>query len=465
MTHYPPEGGRFATRAPFVVPVAFLSVVLAMLLSTGLAAAHAVAEGDKGYIQEITGVHLIPFMYLGAKHMVTGYDHLLFLFGVIFFLYRLKHIGIYVSLFAIGHSTTMIMGVYFGWNVSSYLIDAIIGLSVVYKALDNLGRLPALVRLPAEHQAGDADLRLLPRPRSRDQDPGIRHRAGRPAAQPARLQCRRGDRPAARARGHPHPDGVLAADNELLETRLHRQRPHDDRRVRADRISAHRIFRRLRKEIDHVQFQRSHRRANCPRPAQLVKSTAIAIVAAAAILVTIVLPSEYGIDPTGAGRALGLTEMGEIKTQLAEEAEQDRIRDQQNAAPAPATPQQGSGLLDRIYAEFLVGSAQAQEARTDEMSVTLAPGEGAEIKLVMVKGAQANYSWTANGAAVNFDTHGDGGGENISYEKGRGVAEDEGVLEAAFDGNHGWFWRNRTDADVTVTLKTSGAYTDIKRVM
>ncbi|TIL90193.1 MAG: HupE/UreJ family protein [Mesorhizobium sp.] len=110
-----------------------------MLLSTGLAAAHAVAEGDKGYIQEITGVHLLPFMYLGAKHMVTGYDHLLFLLGVIFFLYRLQHIAIYVSLFAIGHSTTMIMGVYFGWNVSSYLIDAIIGLSVVYKALDNLG--------------------------------------------------------------------------------------------------------------------------------------------------------------------------------------------------------------------------------------------------------------------------------------------------------------------------------------
>lgn len=208
--------------------------------------------------------------------------------------------------------------------------------------------------------------------------------------------------------------------------------------------------------------------AELPTSAQLLKSTAIAIVAAAAILVAVVLPSEYGIDPTGVGRALGLAEMGEIKTQLAEEAETDRLRDAQNAAPAapaPATPQQGSSLLDRIYAEFVVTSAQAQETRTDEMSVTLAPGEGAEIKLVMEKGAQANYSWTANGAAVNFDTHGDGGGENISYEKGRGVAEDEGVVEAAFDGNHGWFWRNRTDADVTVTLKTSGAYSDIKRVM
>jgi hypothetical protein len=114
-------------------------VVLSLLLFSGAAAAHAVAEGDKGYIQEISGTHLIPFIYLGAKHMVTGYDHLLFLFGVIFFLYRLKHIGIYVSLFAVGHSTTMLLGVYYGWNVSSYLIDAIIGLSVVYKALDNLG--------------------------------------------------------------------------------------------------------------------------------------------------------------------------------------------------------------------------------------------------------------------------------------------------------------------------------------
>ena len=105
----------------------------------GDALAHGVAEGDKGYIQEITGINLLPFMYLGAKHMVTGYDHLLFLFGVIFFLYRLSHIGIYVSLFAIGHSTTLLFGVIFDTNVSSYLIDAIIGLSVVYKALDNLG--------------------------------------------------------------------------------------------------------------------------------------------------------------------------------------------------------------------------------------------------------------------------------------------------------------------------------------
>ncbi|WP_363318651.1 HupE/UreJ family protein [Hydrogenophaga sp.] len=112
---------------------------LCLLFGTSDVWSHAVTAGDKGYIQEISGVNLLPFMYLGAKHMMTGYDHLLFLFGVIFFLYRLSHIGLYVSLFALGHSTTMILGVYFNIGINSYLIDAIIGLSVVYKALDNLG--------------------------------------------------------------------------------------------------------------------------------------------------------------------------------------------------------------------------------------------------------------------------------------------------------------------------------------
>jgi hypothetical protein len=116
------------------------STILSLCFLLGATAyAHGVAEGDKGYIQEITGVHIVPFMYLGAKHMFTGYDHILFLLGVIFFLYKLKEIGIYVSLFALGHSTTMLLGVYFGANINGYLIDAIIGLSVAYKALDNLG--------------------------------------------------------------------------------------------------------------------------------------------------------------------------------------------------------------------------------------------------------------------------------------------------------------------------------------
>ncbi|MCA0891549.1 HupE/UreJ family protein [Qipengyuania flava] len=117
-----------------------LAAALLIFLASGAEAwAHNVAEGDKGYIQESSGTLILPFIYLGAKHMVTGYDHLLFLFGVIFFLYRLKDVGIYVTLFAIGHSTTLLFGVLTGITANAYLIDAIIGLSVVYKALDNLG--------------------------------------------------------------------------------------------------------------------------------------------------------------------------------------------------------------------------------------------------------------------------------------------------------------------------------------
>lgn len=111
----------------------------AFALGATQAAAHNVTEGDAGYIQEIWGVNIIPFIYLGAKHMVTGYDHILFLFGVVFFLYRMQHVALYVSLFAVGHSITMLAGVYFNWAVNPYIIDAIIGFSVVYKALDNLG--------------------------------------------------------------------------------------------------------------------------------------------------------------------------------------------------------------------------------------------------------------------------------------------------------------------------------------
>lgn len=126
-------------RSPVTRLILTMLIGSTLLLSTNLALAHAIAAGDKGYIMEIWGVHLIPFTYLGAKHMITGYDHILFLFGVVFFLYRLQHIAVYVTLFAVGHSTTMLLGVYFGWGVSAYLIDAIIGMSVVYKALDNLG--------------------------------------------------------------------------------------------------------------------------------------------------------------------------------------------------------------------------------------------------------------------------------------------------------------------------------------
>jgi hypothetical protein len=260
----------------------------------------------------------------------------------------------------------------------------------------------------------------------------------------------------------------------------------------------------------------------------LLRSTVLAAVSAAAILVAVVLPSEYGIDPTGAGRVLGLTEMGNIKTQLAAEAEADRKTDESkmaiaDPAPAPVPAPDFSGLYQRI--ETLEGAVRdltrtieasqtasvtpapqdhvaaappeavpeqapapipepvtqtiavveqqqalavepeppTVEPNRHEASFTLDPGQGIEIKLVMRKGAQANFVWESEGGPVNFDTHGDGAGDlKISYEKGRGVQSDEGTITAEFDGNHGWFWRNRNEAPVTLTLRTAGDYAEIK---
>jgi hypothetical protein len=120
--------------------IALLAGLALLLVPTELVA-HAIAKGDKGFILCSYGVLLGPFTYLGAKHMVTGYDHLLFLVGVIFFLYRVRDIALYVTLFALGHSITLIAGVLAQISVNPYLIDAIIGASVAYKALDNIGAL------------------------------------------------------------------------------------------------------------------------------------------------------------------------------------------------------------------------------------------------------------------------------------------------------------------------------------
>lgn len=198
-----------------------------------------------------------------------------------------------------------------------------------------------------------------------------------------------------------------------------------------------------------------------PTSAQLIKSTILAAVAAGVILVTVVLPSEYGIDPTGAGKALGLAEMGDIKVQLAEEAEADRLIERQTSGTTDNQSSIGSTLLG-----FFIGAAHAQTADTgwtDEYSVTLEPGEGVEVKLVMEEGAEAEFLWVAENGVVNFDLHGDGAGNDISYEKGRAVPGAEGVLTAAFKGNHGWFWRNRDRQDVSVTLYVRGDYSEMKR--
>lgn len=198
-----------------------------------------------------------------------------------------------------------------------------------------------------------------------------------------------------------------------------------------------------------------------PSTAQLLRSTAIAFVTAIVILVTVVLPAEYAIDPTGIGRLLGLAEMGEIKNQLAEEAERDR--------QTSVSPNAETGFLSELAALF-IEPAHAQEASeqtaqewTDEFSFTLTPGQGIEWKLVMEEGAIAQFNWSVDRGRVNYDLHGDGGGESISYQKGRGSAGEAGEITAAFTGNHGWFWRNRYSEDITVTVQLRGQYSEVKQ--
>ncbi|MDZ4085603.1 MULTISPECIES: hypothetical protein [Paracoccaceae] len=266
----------------------------------------------------------------------------------------------------------------------------------------------------------------------------------------------------------------------------------------------------------------------------LIRSTVISGAAALAVLTIFYLPAEYGVDATGLGGMLGLTEMGQIKQQLFDEAAADDAA--AAAAPVITLDPAVTARLDRMEAQLLaigaiigapaidlpapafesapaeelvvvepepqpapepvatesvpesapavedteanpVPAAEAAaiepaveaavaEAITsewrDQVNYTLAPGEGIEVKLVMQEGQTARFEWTANGAVVNYDTHGDGSGQKISYDTGRGVPEQAGELTAAFTGNHGWFWRNRTDAPVTMSLRTAGDYAEMK---
>ena len=130
---------HFAPRLGLAVRVIAVIAFAIVLLWPDAASAHGVARGDARFLQSLQGAAIAPLTYLGAKHMVTGYDHLLFLVGVIFFLYRLKDVLLYVSLFTIGHSVTLLAGVLGGIHANAFLVDAIIGLSVVYKAFENMG--------------------------------------------------------------------------------------------------------------------------------------------------------------------------------------------------------------------------------------------------------------------------------------------------------------------------------------
>ncbi|MHC8299253.1 transmembrane anchor protein [Pseudomonas sp. ZS1P83] len=210
-----------------------------------------------------------------------------------------------------------------------------------------------------------------------------------------------------------------------------------------------------------------------PSTRKLVRSTVIALLTAVGLLVTVVMPSEYAIDPTGVGRALGLTQMGELKITLSQEALADTAPPQPTAvapAPAPAPAPQVAQIAQiqpaaKPAAQPVVTPTPA--LKTNQMTVTLKPGEGTEIKLEMLKNKTVSYEWTAAGGPVNYDTHGEPyNGEKgyfHSYNKGKQVNSDKGEFTAIFDGTHGWFWRNRSGNDVTISLSATGDYLSVKQ--
>ena len=208
-------------------------------------------------------------------------------------------------------------------------------------------------------------------------------------------------------------------------------------------------------------------RAELPSSKQLIKSTFIALLTAAVLLVTTVLPAEYGIDPTGIGQVLGLKKMGEIKTSLAKEAAQST--NQANAQPAAQVT--ASKLAEPQTAPIVSKPTNKTDAveKSDELTFTLKPGETAEIKLDMSKDAKVTYQWVVSGGAVNFDGHGDPinppKGFYHGYGKGKQSMGDKGTLIAAFDGKHGWFWRNRSTENSSIKLTTKGEYSAFKRLL
>jgi hypothetical protein len=192
---------------------------------------------------------------------------------------------------------------------------------------------------------------------------------------------------------------------------------------------------------------------NLPTTRQLVRSTIVAAIIAIVILFAAVLPAEYGVDPTGIGSVLGLTEMGRTKVALAREV-----------AVAESAPHQAPALTG-VAPATTAPSPTASTPRSDVATIVLQPSQGREIKLAMREGARVTYSWSTDRGVVNYDKHADSKippRDYHEYQKGNNVATDQGELVAAFDGWHGWYWKNKGSEPLTVTLRTSGNYQDIK---
>lgn len=202
-----------------------------------------------------------------------------------------------------------------------------------------------------------------------------------------------------------------------------------------------------------------------PSAKKLVKSTIIAAVSAVAVLVTVVMPAEYNIDPTGVGKVLGLTTMGEIKQSLAQESENGM------GEATTSTISNEAESDPNIQSAMPLGEAEKMPMppiQKQQMTIELKPGQATEIKLAMPESASVNFKWTTSGGGLNYDTHGDPvsapKGFYHGYGKGRNETQQTGTLKAAFDGKHGWFWRNRTESPVSVTLEVEGQFSDMKKV-
>ena len=215
-----------------------------------------------------------------------------------------------------------------------------------------------------------------------------------------------------------------------------------------------------------------------PSTKKLVQSTIIAAVSAVVVLVTVVMPAEYAIDPTGIGKAIGLVEMGEIKKSLAEESEQglgentggfaedfDLSNEDESVSKATQSLSQNNestAVVNNEPTNMMPGITK------ESISIELKPGQSTEVKLAMPKDASVNFEWRSSAGGLNYDTHGDKVGAPKDfyhgYGKGRNETEQSGTLKAAFDGKHGWCWRNRNKETVTVTLNVEGQFSEMKRV-
>lgn len=336
--------------------------VLALLVATASPAfAHGVSLGDKGYIQATLGVRLVPFLYLGAKHMVTGYDHLLFLCGVIFYLYRLRDIATYVSLFAVGHSSTLLLGVLAKISVDPYLIDAIIGFSVAYKALDNVGALKRWLGVQPDARAATFVF-------------GLFHGFG-------------------------------------LATKL-------------------------------LDFQMD--------PNGLVAN---------------LLAFNVGVE---LGQLLALTFVLIGISYWRRSASFERGGFAANmvlfAAGLALVGYQVSGYVANRSASVVPSVAAS---RTDSITVTIAPEKRVEVKLVMKQGARATFDWATDGEEVGYNVHGEPLNDPTAaadvYDRGTANAK-RGEIIAAFDGIHGWAFRNISETPVTIRVHATGQFSEIRRL-